>query len=223
MLELRNISKSYPQRGKVLDSLGLSVGQGETVAITGPSGSGKTTILNLIALLDKPDSGEILFEESTLKGYDNDAAADYRNRNIGFVFQDHLLLPYLTIRENIVLPLLARNLSKPAMEEEIAYGEELMSSVGISSLADKYPSEVSGGEAQRTSLVRALITRPSLLLADEPTGSLDSANAEMLADLLSRINTGQKISIIAATHSPMLSARMRTRYRLDNGSLVSFS
>jgi lipoprotein-releasing system ATP-binding protein len=222
MLKITGLSKSYVQRGIVLDNLELKVNEGDTIAITGPSGSGKTTLLNLIGLLDSPDSGDISFRNVSITGLDHDSAAEYRNRNIGFVFQEHLLLPHLTIEENIILPVLARKLTESELKEAVAYSEELMREVGISDLKNKYPSQVSGGEAQRASLVRALINKPSLLLADEPTGSLDSANAIILADMLARMNNNHGISVIAATHSSLLAEKMRRRLKLENGLLTAY-
>jgi len=220
MLKITLLSKAYPQRGKVLDKLDLEVNDGDTIAVTGPSGSGKTTLLNIIGLLDRPDSGDILFNNVSILAFSNNEAADYRNSNIGFVFQDHLLMPHLTLCENIMLPLLARKIRSSDLNIEELYCLDLMKEVGISDLKNKYPFQVSGGEAQRASLVRALINRPKIILADEPTGSLDSANASLLADLLVKMNTDHGISIIAATHSQALAEKMKRRVRLENGSLI---
>lgn len=220
MLRITGLSKSYLQRGIVLDNLELEVNEGDTIAITGPSGSGKTTLLNLIGLLDSPDAGDILFRNVSILGFDSDRAADYRNRNIGFVFQDHLLMPHLTISENILLPVLARRPVAKSMKEGEAYCFELMNEVGISDLKNKYPSQISGGEAQRASLVRALINRPSVLLADEPTGSLDAANADILSELLVKMNRQHGISVITATHSPSLAGKMSRRLVLEKGVLA---
>jgi ABC-type lipoprotein export system ATPase subunit len=220
MLKITRLSKSYPQRGLVLDNLELEVNDGDTVAVTGPSGSGKTTLLNLIGLLDSPDTGDIIFENGSILGFNNNQAADYRNSNIGFVFQDHLLMPHLTICENIMLPLLARRLPASTLRKEELYCLELMNEVGINDLKNKYPFQVSGGEAQRASLVRALINKPSIILADEPTGSLDAANASILADLLIKMNRDHGISVITATHSQTLAGKMARRVRLENGILI---
>ena len=220
MLKITRLSKAYPQRGTVLDKLELEVNDGDTIAITGPSGSGKTTLLNLIGLLDRPDSGDILFNNVSILDFNSNQASDYRNSNIGFVFQDHLLMPHLTLCENIMLPLLAKRIQSSVLKKEELFCLELMKEVGISDLRDKYPFQVSGGEAQRASLVRALIKRPKIILADEPTGSLDSANASLLADLLLKMNTGRGISIITATHSQALAGKMKRRVSLENGSLI---
>ncbi|MGB4292344.1 MAG: ABC transporter ATP-binding protein [Bacteroidales bacterium] len=220
MLRVRELRKSYPQRGAVLDGLSLELKESETIAVTGPSGSGKTTLLNLVGLLDRPDSGEILFREKLINNYTVDEAADYRNRQIGFIFQDHLLLPYLTVMENILLPLSARQLEDDEYHARVGYARELMERTGIMNLSSKYPWQVSGGEAQRAALVRALINKPSLLLADEPTGSLDAANAEILGNLLKEISSQYGTAVILATHSMTLAKKMSVIYKIENGKLV---
>jgi ABC-type lipoprotein export system ATPase subunit len=219
MLSIKGISKSFIQRGLVLDNLSLEVGEGETVAIMGPSGSGKTTLMNIIGSLDKPDTGEILFKGVTISNFSEDESADYRNLNIGFVFQEHLLLPYLTVSENIHLPLLASTHSQDELSLREKYLNELMKKTGIYDLKDKYPFRISGGESQRVSLVRALTNKPSILLADEPTGSLDAKNAENLGELLLDMNREFGITIILATHSSDLAKKMLKILHLEEGKL----
>jgi ABC-type lipoprotein export system ATPase subunit len=221
MLELRNVSKSYIQRGIVLDSLNLKLAAGDSIAIMGPSGSGKTTLMNIIGLVDRPDKGDILFMGNPVTGYTDKEAAHYRNRNVGFVFQDHMLIPYLTVFENILLPLMASDEPDNLKNEKVLYAENLMKRTGIDSLRDKLPSRISGGEAQRTALIRALVNKPALLLADEPTGSLDSKNALLLAELLAELNSQAGISLILSTHSQVLAEKMSVIYRLENGKLVT--
>jgi ABC-type lipoprotein export system ATPase subunit len=219
MLSINNISKSFNQRGQVLNNLSLDVNEGDSIAIMGPSGSGKSTLLNILGLLDKPDSGEIIFKGSPVAQFNDDESAAYRNRNIGFVFQDHLLLPHLTVSENIFLPLLASKYSQAelsAREEAIL---KLMEKTGIPDLKNKYPSNISGGEAQRVALVRSLANNPSILLADEPTGSLDSRNAENLGDLLLTMNRETGITLILATHSAELAKKMSRVLSLEDGKL----
>lgn len=220
MLYLNNITRSFPQRGVVLDKLSLEIAEGDSVAVTGPSGSGKTTLLNIIGLLDRPDSGEVVFRGESVSGYDAGRSAAYRNRNIGFVFQDHLLLPYLTVRENILLPLLANPGDMGIRDVSCKYAEELMERTGISPLQDKYPFSISGGEAQRVTLVRALVNKPALLLADEPTGSLDRNNAGILGRLLVELNAETGVTIILATHSLSLAGKMKNQMVLSEGKLV---
>jgi ABC-type lipoprotein export system ATPase subunit len=221
MLEAIGIKKDILQRGIVLDNLNLSVKEGDSISVMGPSGSGKTPLLNILGLLDKPDSGDIIFRGRSLLGYTSDESAQYRNKNIGFIFQDHLLLPYLTIRENILLPLLASNLSDMDFKERTKKTDSLMEKTGIQDIAKKYPFQVSGGEAQRATLVRSLVNNPSLILADEPTGSLDKMNSGMLADLLVEINNESGVTLIVATHSNELSAKMKYQFELVNGRLAA--
>ncbi len=219
MLSLENISKSFIQRGSVLDNLSLAVAKGDTIAIMGPSGSGKTTLMNIIGLLDKPDSGKIIFMDQDLSNFNEDQSADYRNRNIGFVFQEHLLLPHLTVKENILLPLLAMKQSSEDAENKEKHAVMLMKRTGIPDLSDKFPETISGGEAQRAALVRALVNSPSILLADEPTGSLDARNSEIMGELLLEMNREYGITLLLATHSERLAKKMDRTLVLANGKL----
>ncbi len=219
MLEIRNISKSFLQRGLVLDNLCLDVSEGDSIAIMGPSGSGKTTLMNIIGLLERPDSGEILFRGTSVAGFSDEESANYRNRNIGFVFQDHLLLPHLSVMDNILLPLLASKDSIAEREAKARHAQELMEKTGIAGLAGKLPSRISGGEAQRAALVRALVNKPSILLADEPTGSLDSKNAAILASLLIELNLETKTTLLLSTHSSELARKMALKFVIEEGKL----
>src|ERR1035437_5982019 len=220
MLSIKGVSKSFIQRGLVLDNLSLEVNKGETVAIMGPSGSGKTTLMNIISLLDKPDDGEVIFSGTSIGNFTENESADYRNLNIGIVFQEHLLLPYLTVSENIFLPLLALKHSQEELTVKEQYLNRLMEKTGISDLKDKYPLRISGGEAQRVALVRALANNPSVLLADEPTGSLDAKNAGNLGELLLDMNKEYGITIILATHSIDLAHKMSKILSLVEGKLI---
>lgn len=219
MLKINNISKSYLQRGIVLDNLNLEIEESCSLAITGPSGSGKTTLLNIIGMLTKPDKGEVFFNGEDISKLDADQAAFYRNRKIGFIFQDHLLLPHLTIFENITLPLLANKESKKDSAEASKYAISLMEKTGILELKNKFPGQVSGGEAQRATLVRALINKPDLLLADEPTGSLDSDNAELMANILVDLNKELGTTLIVVTHSESLASKMQKIMTIEKGVL----
>ena len=194
--------------------------KGDSIAIMGPSGSGKTTLLNIIGLLDRPESGTISFMGTSIANFSDDESAVYRNRNVGFVFQDHLLLPHLTVSENISLPLLASDNTPEELSAKRIRLKMLMERTGIYDLKDKYPFRISGGEAQRVALVRALANNPSILLADEPTGSLDSKNATILGDLLLEMNSEYGITIILATHSAELAKKISKTYRLENGKLT---
>ena len=221
MLRLENISRSFIQRGVVLDRLNFEVSEGDSVAITGPSGSGKTTLLNIIGSLDRPDSGDILFMGKSILGLTPDESAFYRNKNVGFIFQDHLLLPHLTVKENIMLPLFAHKIPAEEYTDKEKHALMLMEKTGIASLENKYPFQISGGEAQRVTLVRALVNRPSLLLADEPTGSLDSRNADLLGTLLFDLNKEFNLTLIVATHSADMASKMKLHLKLQDGKLTN--
>ncbi|HLN19553.1 MAG TPA: ABC transporter ATP-binding protein [Bacteroidales bacterium] len=218
MLTIDRITKTFPLRGMVLDELSLVVSPGDLISVMGPSGSGKTTLLNIAGLLDKPDKGSVLFQGKDISALNDNESADYRNKNIGFVFQEHMLLPQLTVYENILLPLLASGRMKKESSKE--HLEILMEKTGISDISLKYPHQISGGEAQRTALLRALVNKPSIILADEPTGSLDTMNAGILGNLLIEINNTLGTTIILATHSEELAGKMHRRFRLESGKLV---
>ena len=223
MLSIKNISKSFPQRGLVLDNLNLEVDNGETISIMGPSGSGKTTLMNIIGLLDKPDNGQILYKDMLLSKFTEKQSAEYRYMNIGFVFQEHMLLPYMTVYQNIYLPLFAAKYSKQQLSAKKLFINELMVRTGIYELKNKYPSQISGGEAQRVALVRALVNKPAILLADEPTGSLDAHNAESMGNLLLEMNKEFSLTLILATHSAGLANKMSKQFHLAEGKLISIN
>ncbi|MBN2236165.1 MAG: ABC transporter ATP-binding protein [Bacteroidales bacterium] len=220
MLKIKEISKSYMQRGVVLNKLNLEIRRGSSVAITGPSGSGKTTLLNIIGLLTKADEGKVFFHDQEISHYSADDAAEYRNKKIGFIFQDHLLLSYLTVYENIMLPLMADKHAGKRSSEASDYALTLMEKTGISNLKNKFPAEISGGEAQRATLVRALINKPEIILADEPTGSLDAVNAEMLTQILVDLNKELGTTLVVVTHSEKLAKRMQKKMRIEKGILI---
>ena len=218
LIQLSQIFLAYPDgetKTEVLRGLTLHVPQGEVVAITGPSGSGKSTLLAIIGAMLNPDSGEYLFDGMSVNSMDNATRAQFRNRSIGFVFQDHRLLPQFTVRENILLPALAtQSQTTGEQEEHAAY---LMQSTGIATLADKYPEQMSGGECQRVAICRALIMRPKLLLADEPTGLLDAANADRITDLLLSVNASEKCTLLMVTHAERVAKKADKVYCLENG------
>jgi len=222
ILQLKNISKGYGDPlmsnfRRVLEGVNLEVGTNQKIAIAGPSGSGKTTLLNLIGTLDKPDSGEIFFKGIMITKYSHDELARFRNRELGFVFQMHHLLPQCTVWENVLLPVLP--IKKIVGKTEKEWAEHLLRKVGIWDQRNQKPSELSGGECQRTAVVRALINRPQLVLADEPTGALDEQNAGNLADLLNHISSEDGVSLIVVTHSSELASQMDKVYHLRNGRL----
>ncbi len=222
ILQLKNIFKGYgdPQKSNfrnVLDGINLDVSENQKIAIAGPSGSGKTTLLNLIGTLDQPDSGEIIFNGSNITEYSQEQLAHFRNRQLGFVFQLHHLLPQCTLWENVLLPVLP--IKNVVGKSEKDWAEHLLRKVGIWEQRNQKPSELSGGECQRTAVVRALINKPQLILADEPTGALDEQNAGNLADLLNHISGEEGISLIVVTHSAELASQMDCVYFLKNGHL----
>ena len=218
LLKLENISKSYSKDRVILDQLGLEINAGERVAIVGPSGSGKTTLLNLIGTLDRPDSGNMVFDGKDLSAMNDQQLAQFRNCKIGFVFQMHHLLPQLSLMENVLLP----TLTDPALQgkETEERAKRLIERVGLSGVVGQKPSELSGGECQRTAVVRALINRPALLLADEPTGALDQKSSGNLTDLLIELNKEEGVALVVVTHSMEVAKKMNRIYRLENGRLI---
>lgn len=218
LLKLENISKSYAKDRVILDMLSLEINAGERVAIVGPSGSGKTTLLNLIGTLDRPDAGKMVFDGQDLSAMNDNQLAQFRNRKIGFVFQLHHLLPQLSLMENVLLPTLTDPSFQGKQVEERA--KRLIERVGLSGVVGQKPSELSGGECQRTAVVRALINRPALLLADEPTGALDQKSSGNLTDLLIELNKEEGVALVVVTHSLDVAKKMDRIYRLDNGRLV---
>jgi len=223
LLELRNVAKSYCSDGitvDVLHNVNLVLGQGESMAILGPSGCGKSTLLNLMGTLDQPTSGQVLLEGVDLQALDEREIARVRNRRVGFIFQQHHLLPQCTVLENVLLPTLADSTARPGAEV-MQRAEHLLERVGLADRRQHRPGQLSGGERQRTAVVRALINKPALLLADEPTGSLDHASAENLGELLVGLNREDGVTLVVVTHSPELARRMARVYQIRDGQLES--
>ena len=202
ILNINEVTKVY--EGKVttraLNQLSFEVKKGEFVAVMGPSGSGKTTLLNLISMIDTPTSGEIIFNGMHPQNLNSTELAYFRRRELGFIFQDFNLLPMLTVEENIVLPLTLYEQPISLMEERL---KGLVDKLGLSTILQKRPDEISGGQAQRTAIARALIHEPSLILADEPTGNLDSNASREVLELLSKMNQEKQATIIMVTHDPI--------------------
>jgi ABC-type lipoprotein export system ATPase subunit len=219
-IKLTHIFKSYPDgansRNEVLRDLNLELGYGDFVAVTGASGSGKTTLLSVLGLLLTPDEGTYLLDGEPAPASETERAA-LRNRKTGFVFQEHRLLPQYTVLDNILLPVLATQ--KRAGVSQIAYARRLMELTGIASLETRYPHTLSGGESGRTALCRALVMKPAILLADEPTGQLDALSARNITALLRQINEELKTAILTVTHSDETAAAARHIYTLKNGTL----
>ncbi len=223
LLQLQNISKGYGEPGShsfrpVLQNLSLEIEKGSRLAIVGPSGSGKTTLLNLVGALDLPDSGDVVFNGENITTYSQKQLADFRNRHLGFIFQLHHLMPQLTAMENVLLPILPQG---KIGKEQQEWAEYLLQKVGIWEQRNQKPSEMSGGECQRTAVVRALINKPELILADEPTGALDEANAEGLTEMLIHLSEEEKVTLVAVTHSTVLAEAMGKKYILRNRQLSS--
>jgi len=221
LAELQNVSKSYRSEAgavPVLNGMNLAIDAGETVAIVGPSGSGKSTILNLLGALDQPDSGAVVVAGKDLTKLDPIQLSEYRNTTVGFIFQLHHLLPQCSVLENVIVPTLARkDADRRAVRDRAA---KLLDAVGLSHRLDHRPGQLSGGERQRAAVARALINEPKLLLADEPTGSLDRTSAERLAELLAEIHQREKVTIVMVTHAPELARRMGRVLALDDGRLA---
>jgi lipoprotein-releasing system ATP-binding protein len=222
LLRLDRVSKSY--RGAegnvpVLRDVSLEVAPGESLAIIGPSGSGKSTLLNIIGTLDHADSGHVWLGDKDLSAQDELALALIRNAEIGFIFQSHHLLPHCTVWENVLVPTLAdKHSSRNADAAQRA--ERLLKRVGLSHRLNHRPGQLSGGERQRVAVVRALINRPKLLLADEPTGALDRASADELAKLLIELNREENVTLIVVTHALDLARQMQRVFAFENGHLV---
>jgi len=222
--ELQHITKIYEMPGSskgytVLEDVSLIVPDNTSIAVTGPSGSGKSTLLNILGTLDKPSSGTVLINGITPPEKDEDQLAGIRNRYIGFVFQLHQLLPQLTLMENILLPLLPAK-DQARMKEASGLAISLVERVGLKEHIHHYPAQLSVGECQRVAVLRALINKPRLVLADEPTGSLDAGNAMNLIKLISELKEELKFSLVLVTHSPEVAGRMDQRYLLKAGRLI---
>jgi ABC-type lipoprotein export system ATPase subunit len=226
-MRLIDIAKEYPgppgARGtKVLDRVSLDINPGESIAIMGPSGSGKSTLLHIMGTLDQPTSGRVLLEERDLAGLNEPELAAIRSQELGFVFQAHYLLPQCTVLENVLVPTLAGKTSQSAPQKEPAESRavRLLQRVGLGDRLEHRPGQLSGGEKQRVAVVRALINGPRLLLADEPTGSLDGASARDLGQTLSDLNREQGVTLVVVTHSESLAGLMSKTYELKNGGLT---
>jgi lipoprotein-releasing system ATP-binding protein len=223
IVELHKLSKFYENAGvlsnrNVLNEISLSIKSGDALSIIGPSGSGKSTLLNIIGTLDLPSSGIVKIKGKEVQHFNENQLADIRNTNIGFIFQQHHLLPQFTLIENVLvptIPLKDKNLKKNALDRAMS----LLESVGLSDKIHQRPGQMSGGECQRATVVRALINEPNLVLADEPTGSLDQDAAEQMGSLLSEINKKHNVAMVVVTHSLDLAKNMDTMYNLDHGRL----
>jgi lipoprotein-releasing system ATP-binding protein len=216
LYDCKNVYKLYRQPVKdveVIQDLNLSLNKGSTLSLVGPSGCGKTTLLNILAGLDLATSGEVSFLGSDLSSLDSDARATLRNKEIGFVYQFHHLLPELSSQENVALPMLMSGLNK---EKSMKRALDLMEKVHLSSKALNRPGELSGGERQRVAIARSLSNNPSCLLMDEPTGNLDTSNAEIIINLLLELVKEEGVSLIVATHDLSLAGRLDETLNLES-------
>ena len=222
MLEVQSISKQYPTAAGpllVLSNVDLSLKPGDAAAIMGPSGSGKSTLLYILGALEPPTSGTVALDGRNPFQLEPAALAAFRNEQIGFVFQDHCLLPQCTVVENVLIPtLVAKNTNGT-----VARARELVTQVGLSARADHRPAALSGGERQRVAIARALIRAPRLLLCDEPTGNLDRAAADNVASVLLDLHQRQQTILVIVTHSPQLAERCPLRFELKDKTLVRVS
>ena len=201
---------------KVLAGIDLSLDDGASLSIMGPSGSGKSTLLHILGGLEKPTSGNYLLDEKNPLEGDEQSLALFRNQKVGFVFQDHHLLPQCTVLENVLIPALVSN----AKENSETWALDLLGRVGLSHRVTHFPSELSGGERQRVAVARALFMKPRVLLADEPTGNLDRKNAESVMDLLIKLHREENNILIVVTHSPELAAKFPVQKIMQDGVLL---
>ena len=219
LVSLRNVVKSYKrgdQRVPVLGDLSFSINRGEFLGLMGPSGSGKSTLLNLIAGIDKPDSGEVLVDGVDITQLGEAELADWRASHVGFIFQFYNLMPVLTAFENVELPLMLTRLTRSERRERASMA---LGIVGLADRVEHYPSELSGGQQQRVAIARAIITDPTMLVADEPTGDLDRHSAEEILALLGRLNTELGKTIIMVTHDRRAAEKARAIMYLEKGEL----
>lgn len=220
LIQVKNVSKSYWRNSleiPVLNNVTLDINEGEFIALMGPSGSGKTTLLNLIAGIDRPSGGEISISDINIAKLGESALAKWRSSNVGFVFQFYNLIPVLTAFENVELPLLLTKLSKAERKKHV---ETALNIVGLGDRIHHYPKQLSGGQEQRVAIARAIVTDPVILVADEPTGDLDRQSAEEILNLMERLNTEFKKTIVMVTHDPHAAEKAKVVRHLEKGDLV---
>ena len=219
MIELKNITKTVRSGTEdltILDDVSIEIPDGQFVAITGASGSGKSTLLGLIAGLDAPSAGKIMIDEDEITSLGEDALAMIRSKKIGFVFQSFHLIPSLTALENILIPMEILGLKNAAER-----GEKLLGAVDLTNRGHHYPAELSGGEQQRIAIARAFANSPKILLADEPTGNLDSKNGQHIFDLMKDLHKKNNVSLVLVTHDPILAAQAQRQIVLADGRVIS--
>lgn len=221
LIELRGIFKQYETEGAppvpVLHGIDLSIGQGDFVCLMGQSGSGKSTLMNILGCLDAPSSGEYFFQGKSVSAMSSDELALLRNRKIGFVFQGFNLLKRMDVLDNVALPMVYGGLDR---EEALKRAGEKLEAVGLAAFKDRLPNQLSGGQQQRVAIARALVMSPSMLLADEPTGNLDTATSAEIMDLISELNRNQGITILLVTHEPDIAQYAQRLVRLKDGKVI---
>jgi lipoprotein-releasing system ATP-binding protein len=221
MITLKNLSKTFIKDGnsiEVLKGLDLTVSQGQSLAIFGVSGSGKSTLIHILGTLDQPTSGNVLFDDVNVFNWNESKLADFRNRKIGFVFQFHNLLPEFSCLENTMMPALIQG---TPYRDAKAKAETILNEVGLGNRLTHKPGELSGGEQQRVAVARALINEPDIILADEPTGNLDTETGKKVEDLLVRLNQSKNITLVVVTHNKLLADRMSQGIGLKDGKIYS--
>ena len=221
-LTVDNVSKEYPTRGgtlSVLRGVSLTLERGDAAAVMGPSGSGKSTLLHILGTLDRPTGGKVTLDGADPFALPERELAAFRNARIGFVFQDHHLLPQCTVLENVLIPTLVNRATRPAETE--AYARDLLARVGLGARLDHRPAELSGGERQRVAVARALVLKPTLLLADEPTGNLDRSSAQAVGELLMQLHQQERNVLVVVTHSADLAKLFPRRFEMNDGTLHS--
>jgi len=219
MVDVRDVRKVYRRGAEelvVLDGLNLQIDEGDFAALMGPSGSGKTTLLNLIAGIDKPTSGDVVVAGTNVATLNETELAEFRSRNVGFIFQFYNLIPVLSATENVELPLLLTHLSKKERRERALTALRV---VGLADRASHHPRQLSGGQEQRVAIARAIVTDPRVLVADEPTGDLDAKSAEEILELMQTLNQEHKKTIVVVTHDPRAAERAHTQHHLEKGVL----
>ncbi|MCI0705140.1 MAG: ABC transporter ATP-binding protein [Planctomycetia bacterium] len=221
-LVVSDVSKEYPTRSgtlSVLRGVNMTLERGESVAVMGPSGSGKSTLLHILGTLDRPTAGKIALNGTDPFALPEAELAAFRNARIGFVFQDHHLLPQCSVLENVLIPTLVNR--RTHEEETEAYARKLLDRVGLGTRLDHRPAELSGGERQRVAVARALVLKPTLLLADEPTGNLDRTNAHAVGELLLELHKQEQTVLVVVTHSAELAKLFPKRFEMTDGTLQS--
>jgi len=222
MIQLKNVSKIY--RTKTIETVALNkidieIKEGEFLSVMGPSGCGKSTMLNLMGLIDEPSEGEISIGGNTIQNYNSKAIAKFRNKHLGFIFQSFHLINDLSVIDNVELPLLYR--SGTSSKERRALAEEALTKVGLKNRMKHFPGQLSGGQKQRVAIARAIVGKPDIILADEPTGNLDSVMGNEIMDILLNLNQNEKTTIVMVTHDETMAKKTNRLIRLFDGSQVS--